>query len=103
MEAQQRTQPFSCQARKCQNSRRVRWTKEIACSLGAGQLAKVFARMVQLVDTMDSKSIARKGVRVRVPLRARSDVNTNSLTRIVSPGPWHEICATVRRCLQFQM
>lgn len=40
---------------------------------GRALLSAASARMVESADTMDSKSIARKGVRVQVPLRAPSE------------------------------
>ena len=36
-------------------------------------MVKIHARMAELVDAMDLKSIARKGVRVRAPLRVLED------------------------------
>lgn len=43
-----------------------------ACALAGSPYNKLYAGMAELVDAVDLKSIACKGVRVRVPLSAPS-------------------------------
>ena len=43
------------------------------------------ARMVKLVDTWDLKSLARKGMRVRIPLRVPA--NTSSYAMVPANAP----------------